>query len=197
MRRAREVHGVFIDGQDHKTYTIDGHSYADAMRFSRDNLIIANRPGEFVNAQKFFGLNNNAQSRKVSLWLVPTTDPTSQGAPVAMTSGVEARALLGQAIARARESLASAVPSVDGSDLAPKAAWVSTSIHQQLQQAIARAEAALQDASSSNGFLDYQTYVLYLVLNGSSDDIGAKFAGYQWPGFLRAIQHGRNTDGQP
>ncbi|OYU26318.1 MAG: hypothetical protein CFE41_16945 [Burkholderiales bacterium PBB2] len=197
MRRAREVHGVFVGGQDHKTYTIDGHSYADAMRFSRDNLIIANRPGEFVNAQKFFGLNNNAEGRRVSLWLVPTTDPMSQGAPVAMTSGVEARAFLAQAIAQARGSLATAVPSVDGSDVAPKAAWVSSAIHQQLQQAIVRAEATLQAASSSNGALDYQTYLLYLALNGSSDDIGAKYAGYQWPGFLRAIQHGRNADGQP
>ncbi len=120
MRRAREVHGVFIDGQDHKTYNIDGHNYADAIRFSRDNLSIANRPGEFVNEQKFFGLNNNAQSRKVSLWLVPTTDPTSQGAPVAMTSGVWALAFLAQA-------LASAAPSADDNDAAPDAPWVTAS----------------------------------------------------------------------
>lgn len=197
MRRAREVHGVFIDGQDHKTYTIDGHSYADAMRFSRDNLIIANRPGEFVNAQKFFGLNNNAQGLKVSLWLVPTTDPTSQGAPVAMTSGAEARAFLAKALAHARDLLASAAPSVDGRDVAPGARWVPSAIHQQLQRVVVRADAALREESSSNGFLDYQTYLLYLVINGSADDIGARYAGYQWPGFLRAIQYSRNAIVQP
>ncbi|KAM0806616.1 hypothetical protein AB5N19_06953 [Seiridium cardinale] len=31
--------------------------------------------------------------------------------------------------------------------------------------------------------LDYQTYVLYLTLNGGSDDIGAEFAGFNYVGF--------------
>jgi len=91
MTRAKEVNGIFVDGADHQSYNVGGVAYGDAMRFSRDNLFLSNRPGEFANAQKYFGLNNNAEGLKVSLWLAPTTDPHAQGAPVGLTSNASAR----------------------------------------------------------------------------------------------------------
>lgn len=190
MERAREAHGLFVDGSDHASYTIDSTAYADAMRFSRDNLFISNRPGEFVNAQKFFGFNNNAEGLKVSLWLVPTTDPAAQGAPVGMTSGASARAFLTQAIACAQQWLASAVPSADGSDVPASGQWAPPALHEQLRQAIARAQTVLASSSAANALLDYQVYLLYLTLNGSADDIGAKFGNYRYSGFVHAIKSG-------
>ena len=196
LRRAREVKGLFIDGRDHESYTIDDSTFADAMRFSRDNLVIANRPGEFVNAQKFFGLNGRAQGRAVHLWLAPTTDPTAQGAPVGLTSGANARAFLAQALARARQELASAVPSRDGSEVPAHAQWVPPAMHDQLRQAIARAQLALEAPDATASLLDYQVYLLYLTLHGSADDVGARFGGFRYTGFLRAKQGGRTGGGR-
>lgn len=192
MQRAREVQGLFVDGRDHASYTIDTTAFQDAMRFSRDNLFISNRPGEFVNAQKFFGLNGNADGLKVSLWLVPTTDLTAAGAPVGMTSGTNSRLFLAQALRQARRWLLDVSPSADGTDVPTERRWVPQLLHVQLQldRAIARAQAALNSAKSSDSQLDYQTYLLYLTLNGSAEDIGARFGGYSHPGFIRAMQAG-------
>ena len=137
MQRAREVHGLFVDGSDHASYTVDRTAYQDAMHFSRDNLFISNRPGEFVNAQKFF------------------------------------------------------VPSTDGADVPATQRWVPPPVHTQLRQAIGRAQAALDAAATSSSQLDYCVYLLYLTLNGSEDDIGAKFGGYRQPGFIFVAQAGR------
>lgn len=89
MKLAEEVTGLFVDGADHTSYDIGGVTYQDAMRFSRDNLFISNRPGEFTDAQKFFKLtNDSAAGLNVSLWVVPVTNTTSgNGAPVGMTGG--------------------------------------------------------------------------------------------------------------
>ncbi|WAC74041.1 hypothetical protein OU995_04745 [Roseateles sp. SL47] len=190
MQRAREVHGVFVDGSDHQSYTIDRTAYQDAMRFSRDNLFISNRPGEFVNAQKFFGLNGNTEGLKVSLWLVPTTDPMSSGAPVGMTSGPNARRFLSQALVQARRWLSEVSPSTDGTDVSTTQRWVAPTLHAQLRQAIARAQATMDAEVSTNSQLDYQVYLLYLTLHGSADDIGAKFGGYRQPGFIPAASAG-------
>lgn len=190
MQRARQVYGLLVDGRDHESYIMDNTAYQDAMRFSRDNLLISNRPGEFVNAQKFFGLIGNADGLKVSLWLVPTTDLTAAGAPVGMTSGTNSRRFLAQALRQARRWLLDVVPSADGTDVATEQRWVPQLVHVQLDRAIARAQAALDAAKSTDSQLDYQIYLLYLTLNGSTDDIGARFGGYSYPGFIRAIQAG-------
>lgn len=190
MQRAKEAHGLFVDGADHQSYDIGGTVYQDAMRFSRDNVLISNRPGEFVNAQKYFHLNNNHEGWKVSLWLVPTTWPSAQGAPVAITSPSNSRAFLTKAIAVAKQRLASATVSRDGSDVPASRQWVTQDAHTQLSQAISRADAALASASSSASLLDYQVYLLYLALNGSGNDIGAKFAGFTYTGFDKALKPG-------
>ncbi|BEV14355.1 hypothetical protein HBDW_11430 [Herbaspirillum sp. DW155] len=190
LQRAREVHGVFVDGMDHRRYDIDGTAYADAMRFSRNNLLISNRPGEYANAQKYFGLNDNHEGLKVSLWLVPTRDLEAHGAPVGITSGASARRLLARAVAIARQKLGDVVVSVDGKDVPSTAKWVHQDAYRQLSDAIARAEGALASAASSPALLDYQIYLLYLTLNGSDGDIGARFGGYRYAGFDHAILTG-------
>lgn len=190
MQRAREVKGLFVDGSDHRSYTIDGTVFGDAMRFSRDNLPISNRPGEYANAMKYFGLENNPQGLKASLWLVPTTDPNAQGAPVGITSNSRARDFLTKAIATAKQKLASVAVSTDGKDVPASRKWVTQTAYAQLDDAIVRASAVRADATRSPAQLDYQIYLLYLTLNGSQNDIGARFGGFDYAGFESEIRGG-------
>lgn len=60
----------------------------------------------------------------------------------------------------------------------------------QLDNAVARANLSLTLTNSSSFLLDYQTYVLYLTLNGSSTEIGAEFAGFNYTGFENEEQLG-------
>lgn len=191
IQRAREVNGIFVDGEDHKSYNIDGKIFQDAMHFSRDNLFISNRPGEYTNAQKYFGLLNNRDGLKVSLWLVPTTDPQAQGAPISLTSNSSAKNFLKKAIAVAKYKLANTKISSDGKDVPVTEKWVTQSEYSQLVNAIQRADAAAMSASSTSSLLDYQVYLLYLTLNGSSNDIGAKFGGFNYIGFDNELKVGR------
>lgn len=194
MRRAEEVAGLFVDGADHASYDVGGVTYQDAMRFSRDNLFISNRPGEFTDAQKFFGLtNDSAAGLNVSLWLVPVTNATSgNGAPVGITggSGNNSGAFLASAVAQAQARLDDVVVSSDGSDVPASQEWVTQAVYAQLDDAVARANDSLAIADSSPFLLDYQTYVLYLTLDGSSNDIGAAFAGFNYTGFENEVQLG-------
>jgi hypothetical protein len=187
MERAKEINGVFVDGADHSYYQIDDVKYQDAMRFSRDGVIISNRPGEFVNAQKYFGFNNNVEGLKVSLWLVPTTDyPETKGAPIGFTTNENAETFLTKAIAIAQAKLESVVVSTDGKDLAAGTNWTTQAAYDELSAAITRAKAEL-DSKESSALLNYQVYLLYLTLNGTSNDIGAAFGGYKYTGFDNQI----------
>lgn len=190
MQRAKEVRGIFVDGLDHRSYTIDGTTYADAMRFSRDNLPISNRPGEYANAQKYFGFNDNHEGLKASLWLVPTSDPQAQGAPIGITSNASARDFLDKALVIARQRLAGVAVSSDGKDVPAGRKWVTQATYAQLHDAIARGHAALADAASSPALLDYQVYLLFLTLHGSQDDIGARFGGFNYTGFDSEVRTG-------
>lgn len=188
-KRAQEVAGLFVDGADHESYDIDGVVYEDAMRFSRDNLFISNRPGEFTDARKFFKLtNDSAAGLNVSLWLVPVTNTTEHGAPIGMTSGSDSRAFLVSGIAQAQAQLDGVAVSADGSDVPSSQEWVTQAVYTQLDDAVARANQSLASDDSSSCLLDYQTYVLYLTLNGSSNDIGAAFAGFNYTGFENEVQ---------
>ncbi|KAK6193298.1 hypothetical protein LQW54_012599 [Pestalotiopsis sp. IQ-011] len=181
VKRAQEVVGLFVDGADHAYYDIDG----------LDNLFIPNRPGEFTDAQKYFGLtNDSAAGLSVSLWLVPVTNETESGAPIGMTSDMNSRAFLTRSVAQAQAQLDGVVVSADGSDVASTQEWVTQDVHTQLDDAIARANSSLVAANSSSVLLDYQIYVLYQSLNGSSNDIGATFAGFNFTGFLNEKQLG-------
>lgn len=194
MKRAEEVAGLFVDGVDHTSYDIGGVTYQDAMRFSRDNLFISNRPGEFTDAQKFFKLtNDSAAGLNVSLWLVPVTNTTSgNGAPVGMTGGSSSnsRAFLTSAVAQAQAQLDDVTVSSDGSKVPSSEEWVTQEVYTQLDDAVVRANQSLADAESSSFLLDYQLYMLYLTLEGSSNDIGAAFAGFNYTGFENEVQLG-------
>jgi hypothetical protein len=191
MKRAQEVVGLFIDGTDHTSYNVGGVLYDDALRFSRDNLFISNRPGEFADAQKFFKFtNDSAAGVNISLWLVPVTNTTEHGAPIGMTSDGNSRAFVARAIAQAQAELANVNISTNGSDTPPTQKWVTQPNYTQLGDAITRANLSLALANSSSFLLDYQTYVLYQTLNGSSNDIGAEFAGFTYTGFEKEEQLG-------
>jgi len=190
MQRAKEVRGSFLGGSDHEYCNIDGIFYQDAMRFSRENIAISNRPGEYVNAQKYFGFDKRSDGAKVSLWLVPTTEPDAQGAPIALTSGDSAKIFLAEAIAHAESKLASATVSIDGSDVPADRKWVSPAVRAQPTEALQRAHAVLGSSGNLPSTLDYQTYLLYLSLNGSDDDIGAKFGGFHYVGFRNEMKSG-------
>jgi hypothetical protein len=190
VQRAKQVRGRLLGGADHKNYNIEGVAYQDAMRFSRDNIPISNRPGEYVNAHAYFGFDKALSGSGVNLWLVPTTDPIEQGAPIALTSGAAARDFLGKAIVLAETMLHSATVSIDGSDVSADNKWVSQAAHERLSAAIEHAKAALTDSRSNPWVRDYQVYLLYLSLAGSSGDIGAKFGGFNYVGFEHEMKAG-------
>ena len=111
--KAYEANGILVDGQDHVSYTIDNVNYPDAMRFSRENIVISNRCGELTNAMKYFALNNK-EGYEVSLWIVPTAeDCETTGAPSGFTTGTSGKKILGAAIEQAEAKLNSVVISTD------------------------------------------------------------------------------------
>ena len=191
MKGAHEVVGLFVDGADHTSYDVGGVVYEDALRFSRDNLFISNRPGEFTDAQKYFKFTNDTSAGlNVSLWLVPVTNSTNTGGPVGITSHAESRTYLTKAISQAQSQLDNVTVSADGSDISPAKEWVTQDVYMQLEDAISRANSSLFLTNSSSFLFEYQTYVLYLTLNGSSSDIGAAFASFNYTGFANKVQLG-------
>lgn len=182
MKRALEVKGILTGGQDHQYYEISGVQYGDAMRFSRGNIVISNRCGEFVNAHRYFGFIGSDEGLEVSLWFVPTSDPALWAAPCGFTSGANASAFLAKAIETARTKLAGVTVSPDGSDVPDGQHWVTPAVYDELSRAIARAEEALASGAAPE-IMDYHVYLLYFALHGSGSDIGARFAGFDYPGF--------------
>jgi nucleoid-associated protein YgaU len=166
FERATEANGIFVEGIDHEYYQIDDETYNDAMKYSRGNLIIAQRNGEFANAHTYFGFKANTQGLKVSLWLDPKSD-----APIGLTSNDNARTFLASAIEQSKAKLA-AVTLTEQSTDEQKLSYSA------LEEAIQLAETTLADANSSNSECDFSVYYLYLTLAGTSGDIGAAFAGF-------------------
>ena len=74
IKRAKEIKGKLIDGGDYKFYQIGDKKFRDTMRFSRDNIIISNRYGEFLNAHKYFCFLNMRDNSEISLWLIHSLD---------------------------------------------------------------------------------------------------------------------------
>lgn len=197
MQRAKEVRGSFIGGADHQHYIINGIVFQDAMRFSRDNIPIANRPGEYANAQTYFELDKQRDGKHVSLWLVPTTAPDAQGAPIALTSADDAAAFLAKAVDHAASVLASVAVSKDGRDVLHGRMWVDPAAYAQLADVVEQARAVLRSSDSLPSVFDYQTYLLYLSLHGSDDDIGAKFGGFNYVGFDNEMKSGTKPVSKP
>ena len=165
--RAVHVQGVFTGGGDHEFYEIDGTRYQDAMRFSRDNIIISNRPGEYANVRSYFGFTKNAE--KINLWLSPVTQAEKRGAPVSLTSGENARLYLSKAIEIAKTALEKSA--------------ANEGAKAEVAAVIQLSESALEKDLAPE-LLDYQTYLLFLALHGSKDDIGAEYAGFNFAGLV-------------
>ena len=166
MERAAQVNGILMEGIDHEYYQIDDTKYVDAMKYSRDNLIVAQRNGEFANAHTYFGFKANNDGRKVSMWL----DPKSM-APIGLTADENAKVFLTDAVGQAREKLAGVTLSESANDN-QKFAYAA------LEEAIKLAEETLADETALNSEYDFYVYYLYLTLHGTGDDIGAAFSGF-------------------
>ena len=166
VKRAIEVNGMFMGGEDHHFYNVDGVEYADTMKYSRDNLIVAQRNGEYTNAHNYFGFINNAEGMKTSLWL-----DTFSKAPIGLSANENAKAFLTSAVAQAKAKLA-AVTLTDAATAQQKFAYDA------LKEAIELAEKTLADETSYNSEYDFYTYYLYLALAGTGNDIGAAFSGF-------------------
>ena len=104
ITRAKEFRGKLIDGEDHKFYQIGDKKFGDAMRFSRDNIIISNRCGEYINAHKYFNLLNLKDDSEVSLWFINSLDKNRFGAPCGFTSGKYAKLFLLNAIEASKKN---------------------------------------------------------------------------------------------
>ena len=166
VKKAIEVNGILTDGSDHHYYEIDGVQYPDTMKYSRDNLIVAQRNGEFYNAHNFFGFKGNDDGLKVSLWM-----DTFSGAPIGLSANENAKTFLADAIAQSKAIFA-AVTLTDSATAEQKFAYAA------LEEAIKNAEATLADETSYNSEYDFYTYYLYLALAGTGSDIGAAFSGF-------------------
>ncbi|MGN0968315.1 MAG: LysM peptidoglycan-binding domain-containing protein [Oscillospiraceae bacterium] len=166
VKKAVEANGILVDGVDHDFYQIDDVKYTDTMKYSRDNLIVAQRNGEFANAHTYFGFKNNEKGIKVSMWM----DPYSMS-PIGITSNENAKVFLADAIAQSKAKLAS-VTLTDAATAEQKFAYAA------LEEAIKLAEETLADEDSYNSELDFYVYYLYLAQAGTGKDIGAAFSGF-------------------
>jgi hypothetical protein len=180
VNRARAVTGILEAAADHEYYQIDGKKYHDAMRFSRDNLPISNRCGEFIDALKYFGFVGGKEKVPVTLWFVPTRSG-EQGAPAGFTSGKSAPIILKKALTEAKKALDSAVIGETGNAVPQGRCLMTQENYDALSQLVKNGEKMLQEGADPV-VIDYENYLLYLALNGSSDDIGARYAGYQLTG---------------
>ena len=197
VKRAIEVNGMFMGGEDHHFYNVDGVEYADTMKYSRDNLIVAQRNGEYTNAHNYFGFVNNAEGLKTSLWM-----DTFSKAPIGLSANENAKVFLTSAVAQAKAKLVAVDPAkaVTGEQ---KFAYAA------LEEAIELAEKTLADASALNSEYDFYTYYLYLALAGTGSDIGAAFSGFfsnkefgwekmnAYPGFEALFAAEPETPAQP
>ena len=186
VERGKEIKGILINGEAHKFYQIGALKFQDAMRFSRDNIIISNRCGEFYNVHKYFGFLNNKDNLNVSLWFINSYDENRFGAPCGFTTGKNAKLFLSKAIEFSKNKLNSVVISEDGNDVTNGFKYVSKSAFDEFNKAIERAEKALSD-NCSYELMDYHIYLLYLANCGCENDIGAKFAGFEYVGFDNQI----------
>ena len=185
IQRAKEVKGKLIDGEDHKYYQIDENKFQDAMRFSRDNIIISNRCGEYINAHKYFGfLNLNNNNTDVSLWFIHSLDEKKFGAPCGFTSGKTAKLFLQKSIEFSKIKL----DSICLENNAKKGEkYISQKDYDEFKNLIEKAEKICENDNPCEIY-DYFVYLLYLGNFGSQSDIGAKFAGFNYIGFDNLIK---------
>ena len=186
IQKGREVKGILMDGADHEYYQIGERKYQDAMRFSRDNIIISNRCGEYLNAHKYFELLGDKKDLEISLWFINNLDENRYGAPCGFTSGGNAKTFFLEAMKISRNKLESVVISEDGSNVEEGQKYIKQQDYEKFREAISRAQMT-SVFDLPDDIYDYNVYLLYLANYGSSEDIGAQFAGYNYTGFDNQI----------
>ena len=186
IEKGKVIKGILIDGSDHEFYQIGALKFQDAMRFSRDNIIISNRCGEYYNVHKYFNFLNNNEGLNVNLWFINSYDENRFGAPCAFTSGQNAKKFLAKAIDLSKEKLNSVVVSDDG-NVEKGIKYVNQIDYDSFKKAILRAENVF-NRYLSNEVIDFNLYLLYFANAGSNNDIGAKFAGFNYEGFDNQIK---------
>ena len=165
IEKGRVVKGILTDGGDHEFYQIGEMKFQDAMRFSRDNIIISNRCGEYLNSHKYFGFLGTEQNLEVSLWFIKNTDKNRYGAPCGFTSGENAKEFLLKAMRISQEKLNSVVISDDGSNVEEGQKYVKREDYEKFREAIARAQ-MISVFDLPNDIYDYTVYLLYLANYG-------------------------------
>ena len=187
IQKAKEVKGKLINGEDHKYYEINENKFQDAMRFSRDNIIISNRCGEYLNAHKYFGFLNMKDDSEISLWFIHSSNNKRYGAPCGFTSGKFGSYFLIKAIEISKKKLDSIIIDDDGNNLLKGQKYVNKKDYENFKNLIMRAE-KICDSKYPSEIYDYNVYLLYLANFGSKRDIGAKFAGFNYDGFDNQVK---------
>ena len=179
--RCVEKKGVFNEGTDHRYYMVDGIKYPDAMKYPR-NMLPSNRCGGYSNIMNYFGFKNRPEY-EVSLWLSPMSEyARTFTAPIGFTSWSSSSEFLRQAIALGEEKLGRTSPSLDGNDVEKGRLWVRPDIYKELQDAVKMAKDTLA-VEKRSAFLDFMSYMIFVTLAGTKDDISASFMGYDFEGF--------------
>lgn len=214
LKAADPVVGKLTDGADHQYIMLedangDTIECQDAAMYSR-GFSDGNRPGQFVNTQMNFGLNDV----EVTVWFIPGTLGTDNPMPIGITGLDNAHVRLERAIAFVQDVVDHTVVAESEEDAAAKAAeqdlgedfhWVteavtvdhvseitgkdSKGVLDMLNEKVAAAQALL-DGEASPAELDQAAYELFIAMWGSSSDIGAVFAGAAEEGFYDVADAG-------
>ena len=188
LKSADRMDGYLIGGADHEDYLfedVDGtvHYFEDADMYARA-FETANRPGGFVNTQNNFELTESG-AYLVTAWFVPGTASTEKPMIIGFTTGDSARARLEAAIAYANNIADTAVVAASREEAGEDVNWVEDQATiDTLREAIAVAQAALDNEELTSSEIDAAVYQLHLAIWGSMSDISAVFMGTAVEGFM-------------
>ena len=211
MKPADPVKGWLTDGADHQFFVLKDENgvetkFVDAAMYSRE-FSEGNRPGQFINTQMNFGM----QDIEVTVWFIPGTVGTDNWMPIGITGGENAKARLEAAVAYTQHALDVTVVAESEEDAKAKAAdpsdfhWVKEAVTVahvseitgkdsegilDLVKAHLDSANALLANGASNAEYDQAAYELFITMWGSSSDIGAVFMGTAQEGFYDVADAG-------
>lgn len=166
MERAKALQGTLIKGDGDYKWVLDGVGYIDT-RTTRYNLYAANRTAQFLTAHTNLGL----EEIEVTMWLTDT------GYAVGLSRGDNAPAALALAIQNVEKAKADVSVSVNGSDVSAQGSWVTADTMTAFNDAIAAAQAVLDDTSSTNTDMDAAIYKLSSAFSSFNNTLAAGLKG--------------------
>jgi len=217
LQGAEAVRGYLTDGADHEFYVLedeDGNTmeYQDAAMYSR-GFSDGNRPGQFINTQMHFELNDIP----VTVWFIPGTAHSDVPMPIGITGLENARTRLERAMEYTQNVIDSTVIAADADEAAALAEeqgledfhWITQEVSvvhtseitgknargalTMLTEKLDEAQAILDDPNASPADFDQEAYELFIAMWGSSSDIGAVFQGTVKEGFFDVADDGANA----